>query len=253
MVGLIETAKKAHTKGHFPDCLCWCQCLQSEPLLTHAFIGDPPTLTGRPGLISHWVSATFLLVLVYTRLFFGIQGLWCAQGFFFSLQELSLCFPHSSGSPSTQFWWPPKSDSLGFPSLMSPQAGKPDVGLRFFTTVENLFGIIILQFVDCPPSWYRIWFYLGCAPITVLLLLLLCPWVWGVFFWCVPASSCQWLFNIWWQLWCIHSRGWAHVLLLHHLVCVYIYVMAKIELFFFLSDLHASYFFFLFNCSSKDF
>ena len=30
------------------------------------------------------------------------------------------------------------------------------------------------------------------TPPTILLGLLLCPWMWGIFFWCNPTFSCQW-------------------------------------------------------------
>ena len=256
MVGLIETSKKAHAKGHVPDCLCQCHWIHSEPLPTHAFIGDPPRLAGRSGSISHWVTATFLFVLVCTRLFFSLQELWCAQGCFFLASKSWVC-----ASPSPVEVLQSNSDSLQsqipwefLVCLMSPRAWKPDVGLRFFTTVENLFGIIILQFVDCPPCWYRIWFYHGCAPLTILLLLLLYPWIWGVFF--LMGSSIllsmvvQHLVAI-----LVHSQEEMSTCpsTPPSCVCVYIYVMTKIELFFFLYDLHAFYFFFLFNWYSKEF
>ena len=43
-------------------------------------------------------------------------------------------------------------------------------------------GISVLQFVSHPPSSYRIWFYCDCAPPTVSLWLILCLWIWGIFF-----------------------------------------------------------------------
>ena len=46
----------------------------------------------------------------------------------------------------------------------------------------NVFDIIGLQFVGCPPSKYGIWFYHDCIPSTVSLWLLLCLWTWGIFF-----------------------------------------------------------------------
>ena len=33
------------------------------------------------------------------------------------------------------------------------------------------------------------------APPTIFLGLLLCPWMWGIFFWHDPIFSCRWLFN----------------------------------------------------------
>ena len=53
-------------------------------------------------------------------------------------------------------------------------------------------GIIVLQFVSHPPSSYGIWFYCDCAPPTVSLWLLLCLWLWGIFFGdfqCLPVDD----------------------------------------------------------------
>ena len=33
------------------------------------------------------------------------------------------------------------------------------------------------------------------TPPTILLELLLCLWMWGIFFWWDPTFSCQWLFS----------------------------------------------------------
>ena len=129
MVGLIETSKKAHAKGHVPDCLCQGHCLHSEPLTTHAFTGNPPRLAGRSGSICRWVTATFLFVLVCTRLCFSLQELWCAQGCFFLASKSWVCASPSpvevlqSNSDSQNFkvrfpgdslsvWWVPRLESL---------------------------------------------------------------------------------------------------------------------------------------------
>ena len=55
-------------------------------------------------------------------------------------------------------------------------------------------GISVLQFVSHPPSSYRIWFYCDCAPPTLSLWLLLCLWMWGIFFGefqCLPVDDCS--------------------------------------------------------------
>ena len=55
-------------------------------------------------------------------------------------------------------------------------------------------GISVLQFVSHPPSSYGIWFYCDCAPPTVSLWLLLCLWMWGMFFGefrCLPVNDCS--------------------------------------------------------------
>ena len=43
-------------------------------------------------------------------------------------------------------------------------------------------GISVLQSVSHPPSRYGIWFYCDCAPPTVSLWLLLCLWMWCIYF-----------------------------------------------------------------------
>ena len=60
-------------------------------------------------------------------------------------------------------------------------------------------GISVLHSVSHPPSSYGIWFYCDCGPPTVSLWLLLCLWMWGIFFGefqCLlvddcPAASCD--------------------------------------------------------------
>ena len=42
-------------------------------------------------------------------------------------------------------------------------------------------GISVLQFMSHPPSSLGIWFYCDCAPPTILLRLLPCPWMWTIF------------------------------------------------------------------------
>ena len=55
-------------------------------------------------------------------------------------------------------------------------------------------GISVLQFVSHPPSSYGIWLYCDCAPHTISLWLLLCLWMWGIFFGefqCLPVDDCS--------------------------------------------------------------
>ena len=58
----------------------------------------------------------------------------------------------------------------------------------------NFCGIIVLQFVCHWPSGYGTWFYCDCAPPTVSLHLLLCLWMWGIFFGefhCLLVDDCS--------------------------------------------------------------
>ena len=114
------------TRGTFQDCCCQCPRPCGEPLLTHASTGDPPTLTRSFGSVFYGVTAPFLWVFVHTR-------------FCLCPSSLESHFPQSCGSPIIKSHRTSKSDSLEIPSPLSdPQAGKPDVGFRNFTTVGEL-------------------------------------------------------------------------------------------------------------------
>ena len=54
--------------------------------------------------------------------------------------------------------------------------------------------------------------------VTILLGLLLCSWMWVIFFQWDPTFSYQWLFSSKLQLWSSHRRRWTYVLLLCHLL-----------------------------------
>ena len=49
MAALMATSKKAYAKEHLPGLLLPVLPPHSEPLLTHASRGDPPTLSGSSG------------------------------------------------------------------------------------------------------------------------------------------------------------------------------------------------------------
>ena len=58
----------------------------------------------------------------------------------------------------------------------------------------DLCGTSFLQFVSHPPSTYGIWLYCDCALPTVSMWLLLCLWMWGIFFGkfqCLPVNDCS--------------------------------------------------------------
>ena len=73
-----------------------------------------------------------------------------------------------SGNPSSHYWTP-RLGSLTWDSEPSLQW-------------VDFCGNSVLQFVSHPPSSYGIWFYCDCAPLTISLWLLLCIWMWGIFF-----------------------------------------------------------------------
>ena len=182
MVRLMVTSKRVYTIGDLPRHL-----LPAPPTLRWApahprLHSKLSTLAGGFGSVSFGVTAPFPWILV------------CAR-FCLYPPRLESLFPPVLWTSCNQiplglrFCW-----RLPVP-LLGPQAGKPHVRFWTFITVENFFGIIILQFVGHLPSGYGIWFYRDCAPPAILLQLLLYLWMWGIFFWWVPVSSCQWLVN----------------------------------------------------------
>ena len=103
-------------------------------------------------------------------------------------------------------------DSLGIPSL---SARSP--GWQAWHGAQNNSGKISLVVLFSSLWIAPLVVYCDCAPSTTSLRLLLCLWLWDIFFWWAPACSCWWLFNRYLQFWCSCRRGWVHVLLLCHL------------------------------------
>ena len=125
----------------FQDFCCQCPWPCGETLLTHACTGDTPTLAGSFGSVSCGVTAPFLWVFVHTR-------------FCLCPSRLESHFPQSCGSPIIKSHRTSKSDSLEIPSPLSdPQAGKPDMGFRMFTTVGELLWYYCSP-VCGSPSWW---------------------------------------------------------------------------------------------------
>ena len=76
--------------------------------------------------------------------------------------------------------WTPRLGSL----MWASEPSLPWVDFR---------GISVRQSVSHPPGSYGIWFYSDCAPPTVSLWLLLCLWMWDIFFGefqCLPVNDC---------------------------------------------------------------
>ena len=69
-------------------------------------------------------------------------------------------------------------------------------GLELSLQWVDFCDIIVLQFVSHPPGSYGVWFYCDCGPPTISLRLLLCLWMWGIFwmcgeFQCLPVDDCS--------------------------------------------------------------
>ena len=181
MVGLLANTKRAHAKVPLPGLqLPVSPSLWWAPADLHLY--REPSNTSRQvwfGLL--WGQCFFPQVLVHTR--------------FCALQECSLHFPQSYGSPAIESYWPQCQIPWGFlVPLPNSQIGKPDLGFRTFPIVRELCGTIVFQFVGCPPSKYEVWFFLDCVPSALSLWFLLCLWTCGTFFGgfqCLPVNDCS--------------------------------------------------------------
>ena len=162
---------------------CQCLCPHSELLPPPASSGDPPTLAGRSGSVSYGVTAPSPWVLMCTlvcvcpprveSLFLPVLSRSCNQ--------FPLAFKVWFSGNSFSWCWTPRLGSLTWGSEASLQW----VGFC---------GTSVLQFVSHLPSGYGIWFYCDCALPTISLWLLLCLWMWDIFFGefqCLPVDDCS--------------------------------------------------------------
>ena len=90
--------------------------------------------------------------------------------------------------PAFKVWLSRNSSSC----CQTPRLGSLMGGSEPSLQWVDFHGISVLQFVSHSPSSYGIWFYCDCAPPTVSLWLLLCLWMWGIFFGefqCLPVDD----------------------------------------------------------------
>ena len=173
MVGLMATSKRVYTRGDLPSLLLPVSRPCAWSLLTHTSTGDPHT--------SRWFW--FSLPWSYYSFPLGLRVrvvLLCPPRLeslfppvlWKSCNQILLAFKVRFPGDSQSFCLVPRLRSLTWGSRPSQQQ-------------EHFFGITVLtvlQSVGHSPGGYGIWFYRDCAPPTVLLWLLLCLRMWGVFF-----------------------------------------------------------------------
>ena len=97
-----------------------------------------------------------------------------------SYNQSPLCFKVWFSRNSSSHCWTPRLRSLMWGSELSLQW-------------VDFCGISVLQSVIHPSTHYGIWFYCDCTPPTISLWLLLCLWIWGIFFGefqCLPVDDC---------------------------------------------------------------
>ena len=138
------------TRGTFPARYCQWPHPCDEPLPTHASTGDPPPL---------------------------------ASSFVCALDGWSFCFPWSYGSLIIKSHWPSRPDSLGILNPLSdPQAGKPYMGLRTFTTVRELLWYYFSPVFGLPTWWVWNLILLWLCYSSHLTVASSLSWTWGIFF-----------------------------------------------------------------------
>ena len=164
----------------------------SRPLPTHASAGDSWTLTGKSGSVSCGVTAPFSWVLVHIVLFVPSKSL----------------FPQScvtsGGSVAGLMVTSPKR-AYAAPRSAAPRAPAPVAGhcgpIPLPETLKHssvgLWVLVCTRFVwPLQASLVGMEFdsWRVFTPPTILLGLLLCPWMWVAFWW-DPAFSCRQLFS----------------------------------------------------------
>ena len=182
MVGL--TSKRAYTMGD----------------LLNLLLPVPPSLwwaPANPGLHRR-TSNTNKEILIQSPVgsLLLSSGSWCMQDFICALQDWSLCFPQSCGSPVIKFHWPSRSDSLG---ISSPFVRSP--GWDVWCWVQNLHnsGKTSLVLLFCG-LWVTHLVGMGFDFIMIVPLLpssssFLSLGIGYLFWYLFPAFSCQWLFR----------------------------------------------------------
>ena len=182
MVEVMKIMPTSFKRSH--GSYCYTQCPQpcSKPPPTHASTGDSWTLPGKSGSVSCGVTASFSWVLVSTRfclcpsrvyfsvlckfwqLFGGING---------DLLQEGLCHTHVC---CTQSPCPCSSPLL-------TRTSRGDAQTQFCLSLCGVSGSWFTRFVWALwASLAGMWFDSKCefAPPTILLGLLLCPWMWGI-------------------------------------------------------------------------
>ena len=178
--GLWQTLGGLTPRSTSQNFCCQCPCTQGEPQPPPTSAEDPLTLAGKSGPVSYGVTAP-------------CPGFWCTRYFVCAHQEWSLCFPQSFWSLSVQS----ASFKVWFSRISSSCFWTPRLGCLTWSSEPSLqwvdfCGISVLQFVSHPPSSYGIWFYCDCTPPTISLCLLLCLWMWDIFFGvfqCLPVDD----------------------------------------------------------------
>ena len=205
MVGFMVTSKRAHLpRDTSQDCCRQSHCPHSKSLLTPTSTGDPPTSR----CLVQYIVGSLLLSLVS----------WYTQDFF--------CALYASPSPVEVLQTNPTGFLSQIPwgflvTLLDPQTGKPDRGLRTF-----IIGKELLRYYCSPicgsPTWW-VWDFILFWLCQSYCVVVASPLSLDLGY-CFLVGSSVHLLMVVQQLVLIswfHGRRWPHVLLLHHLDLIF--------------------------------
>ena len=174
---------RAHAKDYFPELLLPVSLSPQWAIATPCLCRRPSN-TSRYVLFSLlWGHCSFPWVLMHTAL--------CAWP-----PRVESLFPWVLSKSCSQIllafkvWFSRNSSSF----CRTPRLGSLTWGSEPSLQWVDFCGISVLQFVSHPASSYGIWFCCDCAPPTFSLWLLLCLWMWGIFFGefqCLPVDNCS--------------------------------------------------------------
>ena len=176
-------SRRDPTKEYFPELLLPVSLSPQWATATLASSGDPPTLSGRSGSVTYGVTAPSPCILMCTLLCVcstRVESLFLSV-LLKSCNQILLAFKVWFSGNSSFHCWTPRLGNLMWDSEPSLQW-------------VDFCGIIVLQFVSQPTRSYGIWFYYDYSPPTISLQLLLCLWMWAIFyseFQCLPVDDCS--------------------------------------------------------------
>ena len=162
----MVTSKRTYAKGHLPGLLFPGPHRHDKPQLTHTSAEDSPVIAD----LVHSPMGSLLFSL----------GSWCTQDFVCALQEWSLWFPQSCGSPVIKSCSPSKAGSLEVPSPFARypvweawreaqnlhNSGRTSLVVLFSSSwVTYLVGVGLdfILFVPLLPSHCSFFFVFGCG------------------------------------------------------------------------------------------
>ena len=171
LVGLMADSGRAHAKEYFPELLLPVSLSSRWATATPpASAGDPPTLAGRSGSASYGVTAPSPGSRCTNYFVCALKiGVSVSPDLLKSCNQIPLAF---------KVWFSRNPFSCCRTSRLGSLTWGSEPSLQWV----DFCGISVLQFVSHPPSSYGIWFYCDRAPPTISLWLLLCLWMWGIFF-----------------------------------------------------------------------